>query len=127
VARELEIKSDETWGFDHGAWSVLRHLYPEADVPVFQISLDEGRSLPRHLELGSELAGLRDRGVLILGSGNIVHNLGRLEGDKDAPPYPWTIEFDSKVKNAIETRDNNIAGRPGFMGQAAGRARASHA
>ena len=68
VARELEIQPDETWGFDHGAWSVLRHLYPEADVPVFQISLDERRSLPRHLELGSELARLRDRGVLDSGT-----------------------------------------------------------
>jgi 4,5-DOPA dioxygenase extradiol len=105
VARELEIKPDETWGFDHGAWSVLRHLYPAADVPVFQISLDEGRSLERHLELGSELAGLRVRGVLILGSGNIVHNLRRLEGEKDAPPFPWTLEFDSLVKQAIEARD----------------------
>lgn len=105
LARELEIQPDETWGFDHGAWSVLRHLYPEANVPVFQVSLDAGRSLARHVELGSELAGLRDRGVLILGSGNIVHNLRRLEGDKDAQPFPWTVEFDSKVKNAIESRD----------------------
>lgn len=117
VARELEIKSDETWGFDHGAWSVLRHLYPNADVPVFQISLDEGRGLARHLELGSELAGLRDRGVLILGSGNIVHNLRRLEGDKDAPPYPWTIEFDSKVKDAIETRDTTSLAVPDSWGK----------
>jgi 4,5-DOPA dioxygenase extradiol len=105
LAHELEIKKDETWGFDHGAWSVLRHLYPEAEVPVFQISLDDRRSLPRHFELGAELARLRDRGVLILGSGNIVHNLGRLEGDKNAQPYPWTIEFDSRVKQAIEARD----------------------
>jgi 4,5-DOPA dioxygenase extradiol len=105
VARELEITPDETWGFDHGAWSVLRHLYPEADVPVFQVSLDAGQSLARHVELGSELAALRDRGVLILGSGNIVHNLRRLEDHKDAQPFPWTVEFDSKVKNAIESRD----------------------
>ena len=105
LACELEIKPDETWGFDHGAWSVLRHLYPEADVPVFQVSLDAGRSLPRHLELGSELARLRDRGVLILGSGNIVHNLRRMEEEKNAQPFPWTLEFDSQVKNAIETRD----------------------
>jgi 4,5-DOPA dioxygenase extradiol len=105
VAHELEIQTDETWGFDHGAWSVLRHLYPEADVPVFQFSLDESRSLPRHVELGSELAGLRERGVLILGSGNIVHNLRLMEGEKNARPFPWTIEFDSDVKKAIETRD----------------------
>src|ERR1019366_3981887 len=74
VAGELKIKRDETWGFDHGAWSVLRHLYPQANVPVFQVSLDEGRSLAAHAELGRELARLRERGVLILGSGNIVHN-----------------------------------------------------
>jgi 4,5-DOPA dioxygenase extradiol len=105
VARDLEIIPDKTWGFDHGTWSVLCHLYPDADIPVFQVSLDEGRSLERHVELGRELASLRDRGVLILGSGNIVHNLRRLEGEKNAEPYPWTVEFDSKVKNAIETRD----------------------
>ena len=117
VARELEIQPDETWGFDHGAWSVLRHLYPEADVPVFQVSLDERRSLPRHLELGSEIAGLRDRGVLILGSGNIVHNLRRMEGEKDAQPFPWTIEFDSQVKKAIETRDLASLAAPEHWGK----------
>jgi len=105
VARELAIKPDETWGLDHGAWSVLRHLYPEADVPVFQVSLDEQRSLARHLDLGRELARLRDRGVLILGSGNIVHNLRRLAGEKAAEPFPWTTEFDAHVKQAIEARD----------------------
>jgi len=118
VARELEIQQDETWGFDHGAWSVLRHLYPEADVPVFQVSLDAGRSLPRHVELGSELAGLRDRGVLILGSGNIVHNLRRMEGEKNAQPFPWTIEFDSDVKKAIETRDLASLATPEAWGKA---------
>ena len=118
VARELEIRPDETWGFDHGAWSVLRHLYPQADVPVFQVSLDQGRSLARHLELGSELAGLRRRGVLILGSGNIVHNLRRLQGDKDAPPYPWTLEFDGRVKKAIENRDVASLAAPESWGRA---------
>ncbi len=117
VARELEIKADETWGFDHGAWSVLRHLYPQADVPVFQVSLDAGRSLPRHLELGSELAQLRDRGVLILGSGNIVHNLRRLENEKNAPPFPWTVEFDSQVRKAIETRDLESLAAPEHWGK----------
>ena len=117
VARELEIKPDETWGFDHGAWSVLLHLYPEADVPVFQISLDEGRSLPGHVELGAELAPLRERGVLILGSGNIVHNLRRLEMDKEAPALPWTVEFDSKVKTAIETRDVTSLAAPDNWGK----------
>jgi len=105
LATDLEAKPDETWGFDHGAWSVLCHFYPQADVPVFQVSLDGGRSLARHVEIGAELAGLRARGVLILGSGNIVHNLRRIVDDKDAPPFPWTLEFDAQVKKAIESRD----------------------
>jgi 4,5-DOPA dioxygenase extradiol len=117
VAQELEIPPDKTWGFDHGTWSVLRHLYPEADVPVFQVSLDEQRSLPRHLELGSELARLRDRGVLILGSGNIVHNLRRLVSDKDTRPFPWAIEFDTLVKKAIETRDLGSLTAPAAWGK----------
>ena len=73
-------------------------------------------ALPRHVELGSELAGLRDRGVLILGSGNIVHNLRRLEGEKDAQPFPWTVEFDSQVKKAIEARDLASLAAPGAVG-----------
>jgi 4,5-DOPA dioxygenase extradiol len=117
VARELGIQPDETWGFDHGAWSVLRHLYPEADVPVFQVSLDAGRSLGRHVELGSDLAGLRDRGVLILGSGNIVHNLRRMEEEKNAQPFPWTLEFDSQVKKAIEARDLASLAAPEHWGK----------
>ena len=117
VARDLEITPDKTWGFDHGTWSVLCHLYPDADIPVFQISLDEGRTLGRHVELGRELAALRDRGVLILGSGNIVHNLRRLEGGKDAEPYPWTVEFDSRVKNAIEARDIASLAAPEHWGK----------
>jgi 4,5-DOPA dioxygenase extradiol len=117
VAGELQIQPDETWGFDHGTWSVLRHLYPKADIPVFQVSLDEGRSLVRHVELGRELAALRERGVLILGSGNIVHNLRRLEGAKDAEPYPWTVEFDTKVKTAIETRDVAALAAPNQWGE----------
>jgi len=117
LARELEITSDETWGFDHGAWSVLRHLYPAADVPVFQLSLDSGRSLPRHLELGGELDQWRERGVLIVGSGNIVHNLRRMESEKNAPPFPWTIEFDSHVKKAIETRDLASLAAPEHWGK----------
>lgn len=117
IAHELNLLPDETWGFDHGAWSVLRHLYPEADVPVFQVSLDAGRSLPLHVELGSELAKLRDRGVLILGSGNIVHNLRRMEDEKNAPPFAWTVEFDSQVKKAIESRDLAALGAPERWGK----------
>ncbi len=79
LAADPEIVPDEKWGLDHGSWSVLRHMYPKADVPAFQLSLDDRRSFKEHLELGREIAALRGRGVLILGSGNIVHNLQRID------------------------------------------------
>jgi 4,5-DOPA dioxygenase extradiol len=75
LATDPEIRKDESWGLDHGAWSVLRHMYPKADVPAFQLSLDEHRGFVSHMELGREIRKLRERGILILGSGNIVHNL----------------------------------------------------
>ena len=117
LAREIAGHPDETWGFDHGAWSVLKHLYPGAEVPVFQVSLDERRSLPRHLDLGAEIARLRERGVLILGSGNVVHNLRRLGDEKDSAPFPWTLEFDSRVKQAIENRDLAALAAPETWGK----------
>jgi len=117
LARELGIKTDETWGFDHGAWSVLRHLYPQADIPVFELSLDEQRSLERHVDLGREIARLRERGVLIVGSGNIVHNLRRLAGEKETPPFAWTVDFDARVKKAIEERDLGSLAAPEAWGK----------
>ncbi|MGB0661370.1 MAG: 4,5-DOPA dioxygenase extradiol [Mangrovicoccus sp.] len=87
-------KSMETdrWGLDHGAWAVLKFLFPKADVPVFQLSIDMTRDLPEHVAIGKTLAELRHRGVLIIGSGNIVHNLAAM--DFHAKPYDWAIEFD---------------------------------
>jgi len=117
VAKELHLKPDETWGFDHGAWSVLRHIYPQAGVPVFQVSLDQRRSLPGRVALGEELRSLRSRGVLILGSGNIVHNLRRLQLEVDAKPFDWTLEFDSKVKVAIERHDVQSLAAPTAWGE----------
>ena len=94
------------WGLDHASWAVLTHMYPEADIPVFEMSLDAGRSPRDHYELGRSLAGLRGAGVLILGSGNIVHNLGIFEPDIDAPVADWSIDFDEKVKSLILKRDH---------------------
>jgi 4,5-DOPA dioxygenase extradiol len=82
-----------TWGLDHGAWSVLRRMYPQADIPVVQLSLDRTRHPRYHYDLGAELLELRREGVLILGSGNIVHNLRLLQWNS-AEPYPWATEFD---------------------------------
>lgn len=97
---------DAEWGLDHGAWSVLRHVFPKADVPVVQLSLDRGASARRRFELGEKLRPLREKGMLIVGSGNVVHNLGRLSWDENAAPEPWAVEFDGWVKARLKKRDH---------------------
>ena len=113
-----DIVLDDAWGLDHGSWSVLRHLYPKADVPAFQLSLDERRSFKQHLELGREIQSLRERGVLILGSGNIVHNLRRIDWNNPRGGYDWAVEFDAKVKNAVEGHDASALAEPQKWGDA---------
>lgn len=93
---------DSQWGLDHGSWSVLAPMFPAADIPVFQLSLDATISPRQHFELARRLAFLRGQGVLILASGNIVHNLGRLRFD-DPAPYSWAVEFDEWVRIRIES------------------------
>lgn len=117
IARDPEIATDETWGLDHGAWSVLRHMYPKADVPAFQLSLDERRGFTEHLELGAEIRSLRERGVLILGSGNIVHNLGRVDWEDPHGAYDWAVEFDAKVKGAVDAHDARALTEPQNWGE----------
>lgn len=110
LAREVQsllashhVEGDDTWGLDHGAWSVLTWLYPEADVPVFQLSIDMTRDFDWHLRIGKDLTELRNKGVLILGSGNVVHNLRTMRwGGK---PYDWAIEFDNMFARKLEARD----------------------
>jgi 4,5-DOPA dioxygenase extradiol len=96
---------DEMWGLDHGAWSVLRHIFPEADVPVVQLSLYMTKPPEYHYEIGRRIGALRDSGVVIVGSGNIVHNLGRMNWSPDADPYDWAVEFDEAMKTHILRRD----------------------
>jgi 4,5-DOPA dioxygenase extradiol len=93
----LPIRSDTEWGFDHGTWVVLKYMFPKADVPVLQLSIDYSKPPSFHYELGKHLSFLRDRGVLILGSGNMVHNLSIRPGMNNDQPYDWAIEFDAAM------------------------------
>lgn len=95
------VQADTSWGLDHGAWTVLKHIYPNADVSVFQLSIDYSKPPQYHYDLAKYLAKLRDKGVMILGSGNIVHNLGRIDWNNPNTGYDWTIEFDEAVKKHI--------------------------
>ncbi|WP_068116406.1 4,5-DOPA dioxygenase extradiol [Tropicimonas marinistellae] len=96
-------EGDESWGLDHGAWSVLKFLYPGADVPVFQLSIDMSKDLDWHLGIGKALSELRDRGVLILGSGNVVHNLRAMR--MGGRPHDWAAEFDTFFAERLAARD----------------------
>lgn len=105
-----EIGLDDKWGLDHGAWSVIKHLYPAADVPVIQLSLDYSKPPKYHYELAKELSWLRQKGVLIIGSGNMVHNLKLVAWDKinvDNFSYAWATEANSKMKSFILENDYN--------------------
>lgn len=101
---EYIFRADHRRGFDHGIWSTLIHLFPEADIPVITMSLDYSQKLSWHYELGKKLSLLRERGILIVGSGNIVHNLGVLDWSGNSV-YAWAEKFDTRVTDDIETRD----------------------
>jgi 4,5-DOPA dioxygenase extradiol len=98
------ITSTQNWGLDHGAWSILQSLFPTADVPVFQLSLDVNLDFTAHFTLGKQLASLREQGIMIIGSGNIVHNLGRL--NPNGSTADWAEKFDFYIKQALETGDD---------------------
>lgn len=93
---------DQRWGLDHGTWSVLCHVFPEADVPVVQLSLDETQTAEYHYEIGKHLAPLRDEGVLIMGSGNLVHNLHAYAwGRRPVEPLDWAVRFEETAKELM--------------------------
>ena len=98
----LDVTPDESWGLDHGTWSVLCHIYPGADIPVIQLGMDETKPATFHHEIGRKLSVLRDEGVLILGSGNLVHNLHTYAWGRHMPePYDWASRFESQAMDLI--------------------------
>ena len=99
-----QVELDHDWGLDHGTWTIVRHMYPEAEIPVLQLSIDYTRGPKYHFELAKELTGLRKKGVLIIGSGNMVHNLRMMAWDKINEPefgYDWVLELNEKFKKHL--------------------------
>ena len=102
ILAPLPVELDNSWGLDHGTWSVLMHVFPEADIPIVQLSIDETQPAAFHFELGKRLAPLRDEGVLIAGSGNLVHNLHTYAWGRHVPePYDWAVRFETAARDMM--------------------------
>jgi len=102
----MPVALDESWGLDHGTWSVLRHAFPDANVPVIQLSIDDRLSSAGHFEIGRRLAPLREQGILILGSGNLVHNLHTYAwGRHVQSPYDWAVSFEERARESMLAHD----------------------
>lgn len=113
------VIADPQWGLDHGTWSLLLHMYPEADIPVLQLSLDVTLRNAEHYALAARLQTLRDEGVLILGSGNVVHNLQRLQSAAASTPPAWALDFERRVQSAILNGDHQALIDYNQLGEAA--------
>ena len=105
---EISVGLDHEWGLDHGTWTIVRHMYPDADIPVLQLSIDYNQPAQYHYEMAKHLAALRKKGVLIIGSGNMVHNLGMVAWDKLTESYgfDWALEMNDIFKKKIEEGDH---------------------
>lgn len=104
ILNPIAVELDDSWGLDHGAWSVIKHLYPNADIPVIQMSIDYNQPMSYHFELANKLQSLREKGILIIGSGNIIHNLRMVDFanmDKDNYGYDWAIEVREKINSYL--------------------------
>jgi 4,5-DOPA dioxygenase extradiol len=114
----VPVQLSHTWGLDHGTWSVLRHLYPDADIPVVQLSIDENRPAAFHYEVGQKLAPLREEGVLIAGSGNLVHNLHAYAWGRHLPdPYVWAVRFEKEARELMLAGDHTRLVQYGALGR----------
>jgi 4,5-DOPA dioxygenase extradiol len=103
----VSVTLDESWGLDHGTWAVLTHVFPRADIPIVQLSIDERQPSMFHYELGKRLAPLREEGVLVIGSGNIVHNLHTYAwGKHEVQPFDWAVRFEKHVWGSLLKGDN---------------------
>lgn len=103
----MSVNADRAWGLDHGTWTVLRHVFPRADIPVVQLSIDERKPSEYHFEVGKRLAPLRDEGVLIVGSGNLVHNLHAYAwGRQPTEPFEWAVRFEDKARELLLAGDD---------------------
>ncbi|WP_246455182.1 4,5-DOPA dioxygenase extradiol [Thermomonas brevis] len=110
VSPDFVVGADrDAWGLDHGTWSVLVHAFPDADIPVVQLSIDARRPLDWHLALGTKLAALRERGVLVVGSGNVVHNLRAIDWQRPDGAFDWAERFDTEAKRLMLERPYDIA------------------
>ncbi len=120
LIQKTEVGLDDHWGLDHGAWTVIKHLYPDADVPVIQMSLDHTKPAKYHFELARELATLRRKGVLIVGSGNIVHNLSKVAWNqlKSNFGFEWAIEANERMKSYIQDENFENLIKYGSQGSA---------
>lgn len=119
VSPNVHVTPDTNWGLDHGAWVVLRRMFPAADIPVFQLSLDMSKPSEFHYELGKALRPLRERGILIIGSGNLVHNLGKISWEPEAKPFDWAIEFDAQATALMNKGDHRALVEYEKLGDAA--------
>lgn len=110
VVKPIWVGQDlDSWGLDHGTWSVLAHMFPDADIPVVQLSVDASKEISYHVELGAALAPLRADGVLILGSGNVVHNLRLIQWSNPEGAFDWAQSFDEAAREIMTTRPDGIA------------------
>lgn len=117
LVRKTEVGLDHEWGLDHGTWTIIRHMYPAANIPVLQLSMDYTKGPRYHYELAQELAALRQKGVLVVGSGNLVHNLGMLNWKQPDGGFDWAVSANEKFKHLITQRDHQALMQYPSLGQ----------